>query len=161
MKRKNRNRNVSAKKFWYVERANELLLDADSEERRKLVLIRLGRAARLRVKRVLMLPSGKEGHWHIAVVLENNLSTLEAAAWRLRLGSDLFREAHTLIRLAHGIAAPSLLICRYPFEHREPDGVCDCTAHGEESMRSCKTARRIRPTEDSFIFLEKPRAVHR
>ncbi len=146
----------AGKWLWYVERENELFIDADDPHRkgrRDLVLERLARCTLVKkVVRVAVAPSATPGNWHIAVELRVKLNETMRSAWRLRLGSDIFHEAHNMKRIALGVKYPNLLIRQTPIPGwRKSDAICECPEkHGAHP--ACEPGRRFRSTDTMNFF---------
>ena len=76
------------------------------------------------------------------------------AAWRLRLGADIFHEAHNLKRISLGVDYPNLLIRRVAIKNwPEPDARCECRGkHG--SHPSCYAGALYRGADTMDFFID-------
>lgn len=117
--------------YWYIGRPTELLLDLDSKRALWYAVQKLRRNIKrgfLDVQEVQLFPSIGAGHFHMLVLLENELPAIERAVWELQLGSDIKRAQYNIMRVLRGLKATNLLIVDRPYTGlwRVYDRVCDC-----------------------------------
>lgn len=140
--------------LWFLEKSDQLLLDVDDRKGRgRLALVerRIARA-NLKIKRYIVAPSNTKGNHHVAIELEERLDNVMRAAWRLRLGADIFHEAHNLKRISIYMSWPNLLIRRKKIPGwYEPDAICTCKEkHGSHPTCSVGELYRGSDTMDFF-----------
>lgn len=144
--------------FWYICRANELLLDVDSKWRRDSALRKLERAdVPLQIINVWCYPSYSEGKWHIACRLaQDTLTDRQRILWAWWAGSDSIRAMYSLTRCEYGLQAPDLLIAprRWVQYWREPDFTCGCAQKhiGTEACRACPVFQKIHGSHAGAVY---------
>ncbi len=161
--------------YWYIAHNNELLLDLDEYMRPTKTGCPWGEAffrrrlrdaiaaGKLHVRDVWLINSSSKMHYHAFVRLKNDReipTDMERLVWQLYLGSDLYRGRADLMRMAHNIYGPSLLIrpALIPEFYRAPDAVCDCTEKHDTGQQAelgencCKIWRHYRGMSPWELF---------
>lgn len=155
--------------FWYIARANELLLDLDDYMRPtrtgepwgEIFFRKRLRAAiefhKLDVSHVYLARSNSEHHFHAIVRLSGDMQPFQRMVWQLQLGSDLYRCRADMMRLVRGFIGCSLLIREVEFTglYRSADVVCKCTTkHVTSENPDCDVWRRYRGCTPWELFGE-------
>lgn len=165
MKKRNKDRWL-----WYVARENEIFLDLDSKRAltralsvvRRCLLVKPGRKGswnELPVRAAYVYPSLTPDHFHMVLVLDNEVSFYLRVAWALWMGSDRLRAAYvmerfrwlpdfppTLFEEVHGYIPSDLFSVPVgSVRWRIHDDLCSCKEkHKADAVTSkCPALRRI------------------
>jgi len=117
---------------WYIGRANELLLDLDSDKALWYAAQRLRRNLRrgfLKVEKdgVRLYRSLQAGHYHLFITMQREMPPIERAVWELYLGSDMKRAQYNIMRTLRGLRAADLIIADHAYPGlRAADHICQC-----------------------------------
>lgn len=137
--------------FWYISQPAEILVDMDKPrtslphaDRRIKAAIEGGQ---LNVRRVETHLSTTPDHVHALITLHDPLPPAERIIWGVMFHGDIYRGCSSLMRVAHGVPCPDLLITPSEFL-RPPNRVCWCAAkHSAEVMDVCPAAIVLRGDE--------------
>lgn len=143
--------------YWYVSRADELMLDLDGsrESRFGPTRLRLEAACSIIVPEHLwVFRSGTPGHYHVIVQMAWPMPDIERFVWEMQLRGDLFRGRCNIMRALYGHRAPGLLIAPKRWEgFRDPDAECQCTGkHNIAVMAICQAAQELRGEHAAASF---------
>lgn len=130
--------------YWYTATSSEIFVDLDSKRALQRALSVLRRAVQksrylpiisdsrypfqnsLHVQSIWVYPSQTANHFHLIIVLKNQLPVQTRIAWALWMGGDQLRAAYVMERWRHGNIRPELICTTTRYGFRIPDNVCHC-----------------------------------
>jgi hypothetical protein len=146
--------------YWYKSRRTELFLDYDAQWKLFQGLLALRRAIvqrLLRVENWWIESSLNKEHYHVVVVLREEMSDIERTAWEIRLWSDIGRATWDMMRIARTGDKTGILIRKAPLGQgfRDPDATCDCQCNKHitfEDRKNCEALQSLQIGEPVSQF---------
>jgi hypothetical protein len=147
--------------YWYVARSNEIFCDLDSKRAVARALNVLRRAIRkkmLDVEAVFFYPS--LSNYHLVVVLNEQMCTVDRVNWALWMGSDRLRSVYVLARYRRGVWKSPDILCtprQWADGFRFMDDRCDCKSkHKEKRVTDkCPAMKRLLGDERSGDYFPR------
>ena len=139
--------------YWYAARADELMVDLDSQTLLEIALKRLAKPDIQfpPVKSVFLSKSFSEGHFHMTVLLKDDYTAVRRMVLQLYLMDHVYRSVKNFMRVLDGSLSPCLLITPYNWRSsgaslngktkfwREPDALCHCPIQRHKSHKAILT----------------------
>ena len=146
--------------FWYVARADELMMDCDGHTLLEIAVKRLQRSRdQIDPLQIFVSSSYSTEHFHFIIRLRRKMGALERQIWQLFLMDHTYRSVKNLFRVLHKIPSPSLLISPYEWDTRiaqlnphgclrfwrKADAICWCESHKDpEKIWKCPAHIKLR-----------------
>lgn len=148
---------------WYIARANEVFIDADSTSRLFYAMRQVQlNWDRLNGREVFIYPSGTAKHYHLILQMHDGMDAWQRAVWELHCGSDRLRTEYIFERIRRGRAAGAdFLLTSHPYDFRKSDRACGCEAkHKDKSVTdACPVMQSLLGEEASAeYFARQPNA---
>jgi len=136
--------------YWYVARADELMVDLDSQTLLEIALKRLANPdiELPPVQTLFVAKSFSEGHFHMVVRLNGEYPAVRRMVFQLYLFDHVYRSVKNFTRLLDCSPAPCLLITPYNWQSsgssingkvrfwRQPDALCHCLIQRHKSPKA-------------------------